>query len=72
MFATKKPDDKKPEPMMTRLFHACLLILGTVIVLWLALELLAQFWGWLLLVAAVVALIWAAVWFVGWRRDRRW
>lgn len=67
-----KNDDKKPEPLMTRFFHGCLLLLGGVVVLWLALHLLAQFWGWLLLIAVLAGLVWALIWFIRWRRDRRW
>ena len=65
-------DDKEPTPAMTRFFRACLLALAGVFVLWLALHLLAQFWGWLLLLAAITGLIYVAVWFIRWRRNRRW
>lgn len=67
-----EPDDERPETIMQRFFRGCLLALAGVIALWLALQLLAQFWGWLLLAAAVGALIWAAVWFIRRQRDRRW
>lgn len=65
-------NEKDPVPLMTRFFRACLLALAGVFVLWLALQLLAQFWGWLLLLAAGAGLIYAAIWFIRWRRDRRW
>lgn len=65
-------DDKEPAPIMTRFFRACLLALAGVFVLWLALQLLAQFWGWLLLLAAITGLIYAVVWCIRLRRDRRW
>lgn len=65
-------DDKDPVPVMTRFFRACLLALAGVFVLWLALQLLAQFWGWLLLIAAIAGLIYAAVWYLRSRRDNRW
>lgn len=68
----KKTDDEKPEALMSKFFHFCLLALAGVFVLWLALQLLAQFWGWLVLLAALAALAWGIVWFVRWRRDRRW
>lgn len=64
--------DDKPKPLMTRFFHGCLLLLGGIIALWVALDLLSRFWGWLLLVAAVVGLIVALVWYLRWRRDQRW
>lgn len=69
---TKKDEEKDPVPLMTRFFRACVLALAGVFVLWLAIQLLAQFWGWLLLAAALGGLIYGAVWFVRWRRDRRW
>jgi len=69
---SKTTDKDKPVSAVTRLFHACLLLLGAVIALWLALELLAQFWGWLLLGFAIVVLIWTVVWAVRWCLDRRW
>lgn len=43
----------------TRFFRACLLILGGILALWLALELLAQFWGWIVLIGVIV-LAWCA------------
>ncbi|QAY74259.1 hypothetical protein ET445_13915 [Agromyces protaetiae] len=67
-----KHDDEKPETIMQKFFRACLLGLAGVFVLWLAIQLLAQFWGWLLLAAALGGLVWATIWFVHWRRDRRW
>lgn len=68
----KKHDDEKPETIMQRFFRGCLLVLAGVIALWLALQLLAQFWGWLLLAAALGGLIYGAIWLIRWRRDRRW
>lgn len=68
----KKHDDEKPDTLMSRFFRACLLALAGVFALWLAMQLLAQFWGWLLLAAALGGLTWATVWFIRWRRDRRW
>lgn len=65
-------DDEKPETIMQRFFRGCLLALAGAIALWLALQLLAQYWGWLLLAAALGGLIYGVIWFVRWRRDRRW
>ena len=64
--------DDKPKPLLTRFFHGCLLLLGGIVALSLALDVLSRFWGWVALVAAIVALIWAAVWFFRWQRDGRW
>ena len=38
-----------------RAWHASLLLLGSVIAIALTLQVLAQIWGWLLLVAAIIA-----------------
>lgn len=67
-----KDDDKEPVSIMTRFFRACLLMLAGVIALWLALQLLAKVWLWLLLIAAIAGLVWGVAWFIRWRRDRRW
>lgn len=52
--------ESTPPPITQRFFRACLLILGGILALWLALELLAQFWGWLLLIGLVVLVLCAA------------
>jgi putative flippase GtrA len=64
--------DKDPVSLMSRFFRTCLLALAGVFVLWLALQLLAQLWGWLLLIATIAGLVYGVVWFIRWRRDRRW
>lgn len=53
--------DETPRGVATRFFRACLLILGGIVALWLALELLAQFWGWILLISVIVLVLCAAV-----------
>ena len=55
--------DKEPTPknMAQRFFDHCLLLLGGIIALWGALQLLAQFWGWIVLIAVLMAAIWALV-----------
>ncbi|GAA2021750.1 hypothetical protein GCM10009819_00320 [Agromyces tropicus] len=64
--------DETPTPTPQRFFHACLLILGGIVALSLALELLAQFWGWLVLIAGIALVIWAAVVGVRHWREHRW
>lgn len=54
------PSDTPPS-IAWRFFRASLLILGGVVALWLALELLAQFWGWVLLVGGIALMLWCAV-----------
>lgn len=53
--------DDTPRGVAERFFRICLFVLGGVVALWLALELLAQFWGWVLLVSAVVLVLWCVV-----------
>lgn len=54
--------DDTPPGIVQRFFRGCLLILGGVFALWLALELVAQFWGWILLISVLVLILCAAVW----------
>lgn len=65
-------NEKESIPLMTKFFRSCLLALGGVVLLCLALKLLAGIWGWLLLIVVIVGVIWAAIWFARWQRDRRW
>jgi membrane protein DedA with SNARE-associated domain len=54
-----------------RLWNASWLILGTCLLLWLAVQVILQIWLWLVVGVAVTALLWGlSVW---WRRRRdRW
>jgi uncharacterized membrane protein HdeD (DUF308 family) len=64
-------NDKEPKSTMSQtFFRACCFILLGIVAIWLALELLARLWGWLILIAAVVGIIWAAVAYLKWRRNR--
>ena len=64
--------DKEPTPknMAQRFFDLSLLLLGGIIALWGALQLLAQFWGWIVLIAVLVAAIWTLVAILRARRNR--
>ena len=64
--------DKEPTPknLAQRFFNFCLLLLGGIIALWVALQFLAQFWGWIVLIAVLVATIWALVAIMRARRNR--
>lgn len=64
--------DDKPKALMTRLFHSCLLLLGAVIALWLAVSLLERFWGWLVLAAVIALLVACIIYGLRWWRDRHW
>jgi hypothetical protein len=67
MFSPKK-DDKEPVAMGSKILGFCFAVLLGAIFLTLALELVAQIWGWLVLIAVIVAGAWGGV--VVWRRRR--
>ena len=50
-----------PPPYSQRFFRACLFVLGGIVALWLALELLAQFWGWVLLIVGIALVLWCGI-----------
>lgn len=54
--------DDSPPGIVQRFFRACLMVLAGIVALWLALELLAQFWGWLVLIASIALILCAAAW----------
>lgn len=66
---TKKDKEEKPT-MSKRFFTACLLILGGIIALGFALELLARFWLWLLVIGLVALGAYVAFRVLQARRDR--
>lgn len=53
--------DDSPTSIAARFFRACLLVLGGILALWLALELLGRFWGWLLLMGGVALVLCVAI-----------
>lgn len=53
--------DDAPRSAAERFFRICLLILGGVVALWFALQLLGRFWGWLLLAAGIALMLWCGV-----------
>lgn len=64
----------EPPPLgyIQRLFRACLLVLGSVLAIWLALQFLAQIWGWLLGIGAFLAMAVVVVFWLKHWRQRRW
>ena len=71
MSPLSKKDKKEEKPTMSQsFFRACGLILLGIIALWIALELLVQFWGWLVLLSAIGASILIVISVVRARRDR--
>ena len=63
--------ENSPRPLPQLFFRGCLYLLGGIVALWLALELLAQFWGWIVLAAAATLAIWVGVVSYQLWRDRR-
>jgi len=66
----KKKDEKEKDTMSQRFFTACLLILGGATALTIAIEFLAQIWGWLVLGVAVAIVIWILARVAKSRQDR--
>lgn len=62
--------DKDPITMGRRFLGFCVSLFLGVAVLWLTVQLLSQFWGWLVLLAVVGAVGWVTVLVVRRRRDR--
>jgi len=62
--------ESNPKSIAQRFFELSLLILGGVMALWLALQALAQIWGWVLLLVGVAGVSWAAIAFARSRRNR--
>ncbi len=68
----RRSGNEPPASLMSNFARACLLLLVGVIALWLALQLIGQIWGWLLLIAAAIGIAWVAVRLIRWWRDGRW
>lgn len=68
MFSPIKHNDKETDTMTSKIFRFCLAVFVGVLLLYLAVELLAQFWGWLVFIGAIIAAVWIGV--AVWRRGR--
>jgi hypothetical protein len=58
-----------------QLWNGALLILGATIAIWLSLQVLAEIWGWLLLIAAIIGVLAGGLAALRWwwnRRSSRW
>ena len=67
---THKNDQKEPVTMAKRFMMFCLAVLAGVALLYLAVHLLSQFWGWLALLAAIAITSYVVVRILRARRDR--
>lgn len=63
-----KPDKKETGTMASKILGFCFAVFAGVLLLHLALELLARFWVWLVVIAVIVAAVWIGV---SWYRRRR-
>ncbi len=59
----------EPRGLVTKLWHACLMILGATLALWLSVQLLLQIWWLLAIVGVVIA---GVVVLLRWWRTRGW
>ena len=62
--------DKNPIAMGRRALGFCISLFLSVAVLWLAVQLLSQFWGWLVLLGVIGVAVWVTVMVIRRRRDR--
>jgi hypothetical protein len=62
--------NKEPTTMAKRFMTFCFAVLAGIVLLYLAVQLLAQFWGWLVLLAAIVIAGYIIVRLLRARRDR--
>lgn len=62
--------DKEPVTMARRFLTLCLAVLAGVFMLSLAVQLLSQFWVWLVLIAVVALDVWIISIMIRARRDR--
>lgn len=60
-------EEQRPKNPFEWLKRTAWLILGSIFALWLAIQLLAQIWGWLLIIAVIAAAVAATV---AWMRHR--
>ena len=60
----------EPTTLAKRLLTFCVAVVVSVILLTIALELLAQIWGWLALFGVLAGAIWLALQLRRWRSDR--
>lgn len=60
----------EPTAWGRRFLGFCVAVLVGIVLLWLAIQLLSQFWGWLALFAVLAAAVYVAYRVIRWRRDR--
>lgn len=60
----------EPSTLARRMLGFCFAVLVSVVLLTLALELLAQIWGWLALLAVLASAVWLAVKVRRWRSEK--
>jgi putative flippase GtrA len=65
-----KNDKKEPITLAKRFLTFCVAVLAGIVLLYLAVQLLSQFWGWLVLLAAVAITSYVVVRILRARRDR--
>ena len=65
-----KNDQKEPVTMAKHFMTFCIAVLAGVVLLYLAVQLLSQFWGWLALLAVVAVIIYVGIRVAGRRRNR--
>jgi uncharacterized membrane protein YdbT with pleckstrin-like domain len=67
---THKNDQKEPITMAKSFMTFCVAVLAGIVLLYLAVQLLSVFWGWLVLLVVVALIVYVGIRIVGRRRDR--
>lgn len=60
----------EPTSLARRFLGFCVAVLVGIVLLYLAIQLLSQFWGWLLLLALIGVAVYVTVVIIRWRRTR--
>lgn len=60
----------EPTSLARRFLGFCVAVLTGIVLLYLAIQLLSQFWGWLLLLALIALGIYLTITIIRWRRNR--
>lgn len=60
----------EPTSLARRFLGLCVAVLAGIVLLYFAVQLLSQFWGWLLLLGLIAGTVYLTVVVVRWRRNR--
>lgn len=59
----------QPKSLLSRLLGAAWTVLLIAVLLWIAAQLVADVWGWLVIIVAAIVLVRLGIWVRRWRRN---